>query len=48
MIGGRFFYADDMDTYSSVVKAILARLLMVIAKANKYQLLMGDIKIAYL
>ena len=36
-----------MDTYSSVMKTILERLLMVIAKANNFQVLTGDIKNAY-
>ena len=48
MIGRHILDADNMDTYSSVMKIILAGLLMVIAKANNYQLLTGDIKNAYL
>ena len=48
VIGGHIMDADDMDTYSSVMKKILAWLLMVVAKANNYQVLNGDMKIAYL
>ena len=38
----------DKDTYSYLMKIILARLLMVIAKANVYQVLTWHVKNAYL
>ncbi len=37
-----------MDTYASVMNAILARLLMVIASNNNYEVMVGDIKNDYL
>jgi len=48
VIGGHVLDSENMDTYSSVMKAISARLLMVIAKANNYTVRTGDIKNAYL
>ena len=36
VIGEHILDADDMDTYFLVMKTILARLLVVIGKANKY------------
>ena len=48
MIGGHALDANDKDTYLSVMNTISARLPMVIAKVNWYQVLTGDIKIAYL
>ena len=48
VIGGHVLDSDNMDTYSSVMKAISARLLMVIAKANDYTVWTGDIKNTYL
>ena len=37
-----------MDTYASLMKAILQRLLLVVASANKRSVLTGDISNAYL
>ena len=48
VIGGHVLDSTDLDTYASVMKAISQRLLMVIALANDYQVLTGDIKNAYL
>ena len=48
VIEGHVLDADNMDTYSSVMKTILAHLLVVIAKANNYQVLTRDIKNVYL
>ena len=39
--------ADDMDMNSSSIKIIPACLLLIIAKTNGYQVLIGDIKNAY-
>ena len=36
VIGGHILDADNMDTYSFVMKTISACLLLVIAKANNY------------
>ena len=48
VIGGHVLDVDDMDTYSLVMKTILVQLIMVIAKANNYQVLTRDVKNPYL
>ncbi len=48
VIGGHVLDSENMDTYASVMKAISARLLMVIASNNNYEVMVGDIKNAYL
>ncbi len=48
VIGRHVLDSKNMDTYASVMKAISARLLMVIASNNDYEVMVGDIKNAYL
>jgi hypothetical protein len=48
VIGGHVLDSDNMDTYSLIMNAIYAQLLMVIAKANDYTMRTGNIKNAYL
>ena len=48
VIGGHVLDSSNMDTYALVMEAISQRLLLVIALANNYELLVGDIKNAYL
>ena len=48
VMGGHVLDSSTMETYASVMKAISERLLLVIASANNYELLAGDIKNAYL
>ena len=40
--------SENMDTYASVMKAVSQRLFMVIASANNYEVMVGDITNAYL
>ena len=47
VIGRHVLDLENIDAYSSVMKAIPAWLLMVIAKANNYTVWTGDIKSAY-
>ena len=48
VIGGHVLDSEDMDCYASVMKNISQRLLMVIASANNFDVLTGDITNAYL
>ena len=48
VIGGHVIDTGMHDTYASNMKTISARLLMLIAAANKYKVLCGDVKNAYL
>ena len=48
VIGGHVLDSENLDTYASVMKAISQRLLMVIASANNYDAIVGDITNAYL
>jgi hypothetical protein len=48
IIGGHVLDSENMDCYASVTKSISQRLLMIIALANKFGVLTGDIKNAYL
>jgi hypothetical protein len=48
VIGGHVIDTGLHDTYASNMKTISARLLMIIAASNKYDVLTGDIKNAYL
>ena len=48
VIGGHVLDSEDYNTYASVMKAVSQRLLMLIAANNKYDVLTGDIKNAYL
>ena len=47
VIGGHVVDSGMHDTYASNMKTISARLLMIIAAANKYDVLTGDIKSKY-
>jgi hypothetical protein len=48
VIGGHVVNAQDHELYASTMKGISARLLMLIASANKLDVLCGDIQSAYL
>jgi hypothetical protein len=48
IIGGHVIDSENLDTYSSNMRGISARILMLIASANKLDVLTGDIKAAYL
>jgi len=46
--GGHLVDANNISCYSSNMKGISARLLMLIADANRYNVHIGDVKNAYL
>ena len=46
--GGHVLSAEGYEVYASNMKTISARILMLIASANKFKVLTGDIKCAYL
>jgi hypothetical protein len=48
IIGGHVVDSGDLDTYSSNMRGISARILMLIASANQMDVLVGDISSAYL
>lgn len=48
IIGGHVVKTDKEDTYASNMKTISARVLMCIAAANSYDILVGDVTSAYL
>ncbi len=48
VISGHVLDSKNMNTHVSVMKAILARLIMVIISNNNYEVMVGDIKNVHL